>query len=150
MKVILLADVRGTGRKGDIKEVREGYARNFLIPRGLAETATEEVLAKKEEGDAARVRERAEHRHEVEEWAEKLSVLALTFPVKAGPHGEVFGSVTAKDIQGALTARRYHGITVKLAKPLKTLGDHHVELDLGEGTKTTVLITVVPAAVPRA
>lgn len=149
MKVLLCADVRGTGRKGDIKEVREGYARNFLIPRGLAEVATEEVLARKERGDAARAEERAERRRTAEEWAEKLSTLSLSFPVKAGPHGEVFSSVTAKDIQAALTARRYHGITVKLAKPLKTLGDHRVELDLGEGIKTTVTITVVPASTPR-
>ncbi|MFH0806142.1 MAG: 50S ribosomal protein L9 [Candidatus Brennerbacteria bacterium] len=149
MKVILLADVRGTGRSGDVKEVREGYARNFLIPRGLAEVATEEVLARKEEGDAARAQERVDRRREVEMWAEKLSVLSLSFPVKSGPHSEVFGSVTAKDVQAALTSRGYHSITVKLAKPLKTLGDHCVELDLGEGIKTTVTITVVPAPAPR-
>jgi large subunit ribosomal protein L9 len=146
MKVLLLADVRGTGRNGDVKEVREGYARNFLIPRGLAEAATEEVLANKEASDTARATVRAERRREAGRYAEELTTLALSFPVKAGVHGEVFGSVTAKDIQGALAARGYHGITVKLTKPLKGLGEHHVELDLGEGTKTTVAITVVPAS----
>ena len=145
MRVILLADVRGTGRKGDLKEVSEGYARNFLIPRGLAEVATERTREEKEARDAARVSAHAAHRREAEVQAVELATLTLTFPVKAGAQGKVFGSVTAKDIQGALTARGYQGVTVKVPKPLKTLGKHRVELDLGQGIKTTVTITIVPA-----
>lgn len=145
MKIILFTDVRGTGRKGDVKEVREGYARNFLIPRGLAEAATEEMLAEKEEHDAARDAARAARRREAETQASELISLALALPVKTGAQGEVFGSVTAKDVAASLAARGYRGITVKLPKPLKELGEHPVALDLGEGIKTTVTVTVVPA-----
>lgn len=147
MKVLLLTDVRGTGRKGDVKEVREGYARNFLIPRGLAEAATERTLVEKEARDAERSAARAARRRDAEIWATELGALAFTFPVKAGEKGEVFSSVTAREIQAELAARGYRGATVKLAKPLKALGDHLVEIDLGEGIKTTVTVTVVPAKV---
>lgn len=147
MKVLLLTDVRGTGRKGDVKEVREGYARNFLIPRGLAEAATERILVEKEARDAERSAVRAARRRDAEVWATELAALALTFPVKAGEKGEVFSSVTAKEVQAELSVRGYRGATVKLAKPLKTLGEHLVEIDLGEGIKTTVAITVVPEGV---
>jgi large subunit ribosomal protein L9 len=102
------------------------------------------VLAEKEARDAARGAARATHRHEAETWVTELSSLALSFPVKAGAQGEVFGSVTAKDVAAALAARGYRGITVKLPKPRKELGEHRVELDLGEGIKTTVAVTVVP------
>ncbi|MDP3975186.1 MAG: 50S ribosomal protein L9 [Candidatus Jorgensenbacteria bacterium] len=145
MKVILLADVRGTGRKGDVKEVREGYARNFLIPRGLAETATEEVLTEKSARDAARENHRVERRRETERWAKELEMLTLTFKVKVGERGEIYDSVTANNIMSALTARGYHDCRVKLEKPLKEVGAHRISIHFGGGTKTTVTITVVPA-----
>lgn len=145
MKVILLADVRGTGRKGEVREVREGYARNFLIPRRLAETATESVLAEKEERDAARENHRMARRHAAETWARELEALTLTFPVKGGVRGKVYGSVTAKDIMNALAARGYHDCRVKLEKPLKVAGTHCIPVDLGEGIKTMVSVTIVPA-----
>lgn len=145
MKVLLLADVRGTGRKGDIKEVREGYARNFLIPRGLAEAATDTVLEEKERRDEARDAARAAHRCEAEAWASALEGTALTFPVKAGGKGEVFGSVTAKDVAAALAAKWYHPVTVKLPKPLRELGVHMVSLDLGEGIRATVTVRLINA-----
>lgn len=146
MRVILLADVRGTGRKGDVKEVREGYARNFLIPHGLAKAATDEALVEKEAYDAARDEMHAAHRRKAEMWASELKTLTLEFPVKAGAKGEVFGSVTPKDISSMLAARGYSGVSVELPKPLKTLGSHSVAVDLGEGMKTTVTVTVVSVA----
>ncbi len=144
MKVLLLTDVRGTGRKGDVKEVREGYARNFLIPRGLAEAATDDVIAEKKARDDARDAERAARRRKAERWVEELAMLTFSFPVKAGDAGEVFGSVTAKDIDASLAKRGYLGIKAELPKSIRTLGEHRVPLDLGEGTKTTVTVTVVP------
>lgn len=143
MKVILLADIRGTGRKDDVKEVREGYARNFLIPRGLAKVATEDVLAEKQAADEARGARREIRRREAEEIAGKLSTTTLSFAVKVGAHSEVFGSVTAKDLEHALMEKGFQGVTAELPRPLKTLGDHRIELDLGEGIKTALTITIV-------
>lgn len=143
MKVILLADIRGTGRKDDVKEVREGYARNFLIPRGLAKVATEYVLAEKQAADEARGARREVRRREAEEMAGKLSTTTLSFAVKAGAHGEVFGSVTAKDIERVLVEKGFRGVTAELPRPLKAIGDHRVELDLSERIKTALTITIV-------
>jgi len=145
MKVILLTDIRGTGRKGDIKEVREGYARNFLLPRGLAKVATASALVARAAHDAARVAAREARRKEAEGWIVKLAEEKWIFPVKTGAKGEVFGSVTAKDIARELTARGYSNVTVEFPKPLKTLGDHRVALDLGEGIQTTVTVNVAAA-----
>lgn len=145
MKVILLEDVRGTGRKGEVREVREGYARNFLIPRGLARAATEAVLREREADEARHAEARAARRARAEAQARALSAFTLTVPVKSGVHGEVFGSVAAKDIARALAAHGYRDITVKLSKPIRALGAHPVELDLGEGIRTTVTIEVVRA-----
>ncbi|MBI2278511.1 MAG: 50S ribosomal protein L9 [Candidatus Brennerbacteria bacterium] len=143
MRVILLADIRGTGRKGDVKEVREGYARNFLIRRGLAAPATEIALAAKAREEETKEARRVERRRAAEIAAGKFTGFELTFPIKAGPGGEVYGSVTAKNIEETLAARGCRDVTVKLPKVLKILGAHRVELDFGEGIKAIVGVTLV-------
>jgi large subunit ribosomal protein L9 len=141
MKVILLVDVKGVGRKNELKEVADGYARNFLIGRGLAVAADERGMAVKKQADAVLSAEIAR----LEAIAAKLKTMPLVFSVKTGEHKEVFGSVSKRDIESLL---REKGITegeLILEHPIKATGDHAVELRLGRGVSGKVLVQVRPA-----
>jgi large subunit ribosomal protein L9 len=146
MKVILKDDVANLGHLGDIKEVAAGYARNFLIPRGLVIPATARNVAEVEherrliEGRIARRRE------ELKEVAAKIEQAALTFPVRVGEDGKLFGSVTAKAIAEALTEQ---GMAVERRQlimdgPLKAAGDVTLRVDLGHGVSAGLKVSVVP------
>ena len=144
MKIVLLQDVRGLGKKHETKEVADGYALNFLIPRGLAAPATAGKLA-----EAAAVLERREH--EKKERAARTADLArilerdhLTFPLKTDGKS-VFGSVTKETILSALRARGWLGtarVDVLLDHPLKTLGEHRVPIDLKDGARAMLRVIV--------
>lgn len=139
MKVLLLKDVKGVGRRMDIKEVADGYARNFLIARKLAVAADEAHLSLKkqyekenQELDAARVKEKTE-----------LAKTELIFRVKASKEGAVFGSVTKDMIAEELSKKGFHG-AVTLEKPLKKTGIHRIAVDLGRGVKGEIAVTLQP------
>ena len=132
MKVILLEDVKGVGKKGQIVNAADGHARNFLFPRKLAQEATKENLAKldKQQKDAA-----DKHSKGVEaatKLAEKLSAATVKIPVKVGGGNKMFGSIGAKEVAEALVSQA--GIEVDRKKivmqPVKTLGEHTVVLKL--------------------
>jgi large subunit ribosomal protein L9 len=125
VQVILREDVKGLGRKGDVVRVADGYARNFLLPRGLAAELTEGRAREKEQ--LQRQRERREERElqEAQELARRLESLAVQVRVKVGAQGKMFGSVTAKDVAEAL--ERDHGLRVDrrklgLEEPIRSLG----------------------------
>ena len=147
MKVILKHDVKGLGRAGDVKEVKGGYARNFLLPNGAAVVADAGALKNWERHRAERdERDRAE-RAEADETAEKLRALKLEVAVKAGEKSRLFGSVTNREL-AELIARE--GIEVDrhaihLRAPIKTLGDHRIEIRLMPGVEAQLTVTVVPA-----
>jgi large subunit ribosomal protein L9 len=147
MKVILKHDVKGLGRAGDVKEVKDGYARNFLLPNGAAVVADTGALRNWERHRVEREeRDRAE-RTDAEATAEKLRALKLEVAVKAGEKSRLFGSVTNREI-AELIARE--GIEVDrhaihLREPIKTLGDHRVEVRLMPGVDAQLTVTVVPA-----
>ncbi len=126
MKVILLEPVENLGDVGQVVQVRPGYARNYLLPRGLAVLATEGNLKALEAKIRAQAKRLAERKAEAERLKELLEALTLTIPVRAG-ESKIYGSVTAKDIAEAL--ERQHGIAIDpkrldLKRPIKELGEY--------------------------
>jgi large subunit ribosomal protein L9 len=148
MRVILKREVRGLGRPGEVKDVADGYAQNFLLPRGLAIEATAgELKHLAQEREATKAKQDRAHT-EAEQLAARLSTLTLVFRLKAGEQGKTFGSVTNKDIAEVL--KREHGISVDrakihLAEPLRSLGAHSVEIRLLPDVRTKVTVAVEPA-----
>lgn len=145
MKVILLKDVPTLGRAGVVKEVKEGYARNYLIPRGLAAEATEANLrALERERKAASDRARRE-RTDAERLAAGLEAAVIEIPARGGEGGRLFGSVTAQDIADAL-ARAGFAVSkrqVALEEPIKTAGFYKVPVRVGPGMVARVDVNVV-------
>jgi len=147
MRVILKREVAGLGRPGDVKDVADGYAQNFLLPRGLAIEATAgelKVLARAR--DAKRAKQDRAHA-DAEELAKRLSETTLVFRLKAGEQGKTFGSVTNKDIADAL--QREHKVAldrtkVHLPEPLKSLGVHSVEVRLLTDVRANVTVAIEP------
>ncbi len=148
MKVILKHDVKGLGREGDLKDVKDGYARNYLFPSGAAVRADSGAVKNWERHRSEREeRDRAE-RAAAEATAEKLAGLALQVAVKAGERNRLFGSVTNREI-AELLAREGVEIdrhSIHLKEPIKTVGDHRVDVHLMPGVDAQVTVTVVPAA----
>lgn len=140
MKVILLEDIRGLGKKNDIKDVSSGYARNFLLPKKIAEVATGAALKRATE---LKLKMEAEYGRLVatlKEEAEKIEGEKLVFKVKTGEKDEVFGSVTARDIEHELAERGIPGAKAELKKPLKELGEHLIDINFGENIKAKVKV----------
>lgn len=147
MKVILKHDVRGLGREGDLKEVKDGYARNFLLPTGKAVMADTGALKNWERHREEREeRDRAE-KADAEAIAVRLRELKIEIAVKAGEKNRLFGSVTNREIaekiaDEGMTIDRH---AIHLREPIKTVGDHRVDVRLGHGIDAQVTVTVVPA-----
>lgn len=145
MKVILLQDVKGQGKKGEVIEVNEGYARNFLIKKNLAEVATaaklNDIQMKKSAADFHKAEELAATRALAAEIKDK----SFTVKIRAGANGKVFGSVTGGDISAALATAGYSVDKKKiiLPQPIKTLGNYDIELKLMEGVSSRIKIEVV-------
>ncbi|MGH9137316.1 MAG: 50S ribosomal protein L9 [Acidimicrobiales bacterium] len=133
MKVILRDDVTGVGKRGDICDVADGYARNFLMPKGLAMKATPGAAAQASAMRRARDVRDAQDRSAAEEIATRLVPTTITISARAGTEGRLFGSVTAADIVDAVQAQT--GIELdrrllRLDEPIKSLGEHHVPVRL--------------------
>jgi large subunit ribosomal protein L9 len=145
MKVILKHDVKGLGREGDLKDVKDGYARNFLLPTGKAVVADKGTLANWERHREQRdERDRAE-RSAAEAVAEKLRDLRLEVPVKAGERGRLFGAVTSHQIVALINGE---GIeldrhALHMREPIKALGDYKVDVRLMPGVEAVVSVSVV-------
>jgi large subunit ribosomal protein L9 len=146
MKVILLEDVKKLGKKGDLVEVAEGYARNYLFPRKLAAEATQGSIKQWEQEKKAEKRRKAKELEEAKELAQKLSKTSLTLSVKAGDQGKLFGSITNKDISEALF--KQHKIKldrrkIELSDPIKALGNYEVSVKLAPEVEAKMAIKVV-------
>lgn len=145
MKVILLKDVKALGKKGDVKEVADGYARNFLFPRSLAmEASTGNMKNLDQEKQAAKHRKELEEAN-ARELAGRLGQVEVLFKVKVGEGGRLFGSITGKEI--AEEIRRASGIAVdkkqiELGEVIKTLGQHTVDIKLYPGVTAKVKVNV--------
>ena len=134
MKVILLQDVKGKGKKGQMLEISDGYARNFLLPRKLATEATPDAVNTMRMNDKAAAEKAARERAEAAETARKLKSVTLTVLAKGGGAGRLFGSVTNQEIADALKAQT--GITldkrkILIADPIKNVGVYTVQCKLG-------------------
>lgn len=146
MKVILTGDVEKLGKSGELKEVAEGYARNFLLPRKLAVPAAGGAFRAWQHDIASREDKRKREREEAEIAATRIGSTTLTMGVKVGEGGKLYGSITAKDIADALGRR---GIVVDrhkidLEEPLKTLGTYKVAIKVFPGLTPEVTIAVEP------
>ena len=145
MKVILKADVRGKGKKGQMIEVAEGYARNFLLPKGLAVLATADAMNTMRLQEKAKAKADAEAKAAATEIAEKLKGLQEKVASKGGEGGKLFGAVTGREIAAAL--KEQHGVDIDskklvLDEPIKSFGSYQVKAKLGFEVSGTVYVTV--------
>ena len=145
MKVILKQDVKGTGKKGDLVEVSDGYARNFLLKKGLAEIATASGINEITQRRVAEEYHRAEYIKAQKELASKLQGQEVTVAIKAGENGRVFGSVTTAHIASALSAAGYDidKKRISLKENIKNVGDFEAEVRLMEGVISKIKVKVV-------
>ena len=147
MKVILKQDVKGTGKKGDILDVSDGFAKNFLLKKGLAEQASSVAVNSLKIQKEAEARRRAEEIAAIRELAKKMDKATVTVPIRCGENGKVFGSVTSKEIAARLAELGYDVDKKKilLKDPIKTVGDYAVEVRLMESVTAKIFVSVVPA-----
>ncbi|MGI5963362.1 MAG: 50S ribosomal protein L9 [Lawsonibacter sp.] len=148
MKVILQQDVRGQGKKGQLVEVSDGYARNFLLPKKLAVIATAENLNTMKQQEKARKAQEAAEKAEAQATAKKLEGLMVKIAAKAGEGGRLFGAVTAKEISEALSSQ--HGVDIAKTKlvldePIKACGGYQIKAKLGYEITGTVNVMVTEA-----
>jgi len=145
MKVILRKDMETVGRVGDVVTVKDGYARNFLIPRQVAYEATESNLRQLEEEKKQHIRQQDRERKNAETMAVALEKISVTLKMKVGEDDKLFGSVTAQMIADSLAEK---GITIdkrhiELEDSLKALGIYDVPVKLGGGVTSTVKVWIV-------
>jgi large subunit ribosomal protein L9 len=147
VKVVFLEDVPGTARVGEVREVKNGFARNFLLPRSLAAAATPEMLKR------AEIKSKAEERRQAGLDNEARSILArigenpLTIRARVGEQGRLYGSVTAADIAEELSRRageEFDRRRIELAEPIREAGEHEVSLRLTRNVHGTVKVVVEP------
>ena len=146
MKVIFQQDVRGQGKKGELKEVSEGYGRNYLLPRGLAMEATKDNLNALAIKEKAKKAQEAKERSLAEENAARLKDIVVNIRAKAGSNGRLFGSVTSQEIAEALEAQ--HGIVIEKnrivqSEPIKSFGSYAVRCKFGFGIEGTINLLVI-------
>ena len=134
MKVILLQDVKGKGKKGQLLEISDGYARNFLLPRKLAVEATADAMNTKKMNDKAAAEKEAKERAEALEISKQLRDTVLVVTAKGGGAGRLFGSVTNQEIADALKAKTGINLDkrkIVIADPIKSVGTYSVQCKLG-------------------
>jgi large subunit ribosomal protein L9 len=146
MKIILSEDVDKIGQRGDVVSVADGFARNYLVPKGLAMVASKGALKQAEMMQRARAEKEAKAREEATARAEKLQAQPVYISARAGEDGRLFGSVTKSDVARGLADQLgeevdRHAIT--LEDPIRTLGSHHVEIPLDAGVNATITVEVI-------
>jgi large subunit ribosomal protein L9 len=147
MEIILLQDVDNVGLRGEVVSVARGYARNYLLPRKLAETATPAKVAELERRQAQRARHEARDVEQAREIAAVLEKTVLSFEVKSGPTGSLFGSVTSTDVADELWRTRKIRVDrrkIDLAEPIKRIGRYAVAIDVFQDVRVEVKTLVVP------
>lgn len=145
MKVVLLADVKSQGKKGQVIDVSEGYAKNFLFPKKLAVAANNQILTEIKGKEEARLHNIELEKQAAKETAEKLSGLTVKITTKAGTDGRTYGSVTAKDVAEALEAQ--HKIKVDrrkitLGEPIKAFGTYILDVKLYADISGKITVSV--------
>ena len=146
MKVIFNTDVRGQGKKGEMKEVSQGYARNYLIPRGLATEATADNINAMRLKEKAKAAQAAKEKAQAEEYAKQLGAVQVIVKAKAGNGGKLFGAVTSEAISRAL--KEQFGMDIEKNKivqsdPIKNFGSYTVKAKLGYEISGNINVLVV-------
>ncbi len=146
MKVLLIKDVKSLGKAGEIKEVKDGYGKNFLIGKGFAKHATEEVLAEYEAKKAAEAAALEKEIAQLKELAAKLDKAEIVIKKKLGQNGHLFGAITKDEIAQAL--KEQHGIEIDKKHitdkvNIKTIGEHELDFKLGHGLHAKLHVDVV-------
>ncbi len=149
MKIILLQNVEGLGKAGDLKEVANGYARNYLLPTKLAAGATPSLIANRAQRVATEQRRVEKQEQANREQAERLSNVSLTFKAKVGTQGRLYGSITSQDIASAL--REVEKITIdrrsiELPDPIRAIGTFTVPVRVAPKLESKITVNVINAA----
>lgn len=145
MKVVVLKDTKKVGKKGELLDVSDGYARNFLIPKGIVAEATSGTIKDLERQKAAAAERRATDKSSAENLKAKLENLQIVVTTKAGEGGRIFGSITSKDISDALKEQHKVEIDKKkivLETPIKQTGEYKVEAKLYQEVAGTLNVTI--------
>ena len=148
MKVILTQDVKGKGKKGQMIEVSDGYARNFMLPRKLAIEATPDAVNTMKMNDKAKAEQMAREKAQAQEFAEKLKDITVELKAKSGNGGRLFGSITSQEVSDAL--KKQAGISVDKKKivqdePIKSFGTFSLKAKLGYEIVATITVHVSEA-----
>ncbi len=145
MKVLLIKDVKTLGKAGEVKEVKDGYGKNFLIGKGFAKHATEEILAQHKAEEAQKAADLATEIASLTEMAKKLDKCEIILTKKLGQNGHLFGSITKDEVAQALLEQH----TIEIDKKhiadkvsIKTVGEHELDLKLGHGLHATLHVDV--------
>jgi large subunit ribosomal protein L9 len=149
MRVILLQDVEGLGKAGDLKDVANGYARNFLLPKRMAAGATPQLLANYQQRIASEQRKLEKQVDQNQQQAERLGQVTLTFKARVGSQGRLYGSITSQDIAAGL--RESEGIAIDrrmigLPDPIRALGTYMVPVKLAQKLEPKITVNVVDEA----
>jgi len=147
MEVVLLKDIKRLGKAGEVRHVADGYARNYLIPRGLASPATAGVVRAAQEQVAAQARRSAREQAQARSVAEQLNGISLTFKARAGESGHLYGSITAADIAEELQKRTGQAVDrrkIVLEEPIRELGTYTVPIRFSGEITAQVKVTVEP------
>ncbi|EFH87129.1 50S ribosomal protein L9 [Ktedonobacter racemifer] len=149
MKVILLKDVQGLGKAGDLKDVANGYARNFLLPQQVAAAATPSLLSNRTQRIAAEKRKQEKLEETNRQLAERLGQVSLTFKARVGTQGRLYGSITSQDIAAALRDAEKLTVdrrTIELAEPIRALGTFQVPVKIAPQLEPKLTVSVVDEA----
>ena len=145
MKLLLEQDVKGTGKKGEIVDVSDGYARNFLLPRKLATPADAQAVNAANISKSAAAHKKFQAGVAARELAKQLEGAVITVKAKVGENGHLFGSITGKEVAAALAEQKQVEIDKKkiaLADPIRALGEYNVRVSLYENTFALLKVTV--------
>lgn len=147
MKIILKQDVPNLGQEGDVEEVADGYARNYLIPQGMAMVATPGAMKDFEHRQKIRAKKHERMKKHAEGLARRVTAQTLTFEVKTGETGQLYGSITNADIAEALEEKVGEEIDrrdIPLSEPIRSIGEHFVPVHLMEDVEPQVRVVVKP------
>ena len=146
MKVILKSDIKGVGKKDEVINASDGYARNFLLPKNLAVEANAENMSKLKSKQDANAYKKGQEKEEAKKTADKLSKILLKVPVKSGENGKIFGGVSAKEISELLKSEYKIDIDkkkIEVKETIKTLGTRTITIKLYEGIVGSLKIDVI-------
>ena len=144
MKVILLKDVKGTGKKGDVVTVSDGYANNYLIPNKIAQNANATNVNLNNQAKSSEAHKAEVILNEAKELKQKLDNLSIELSIKCGENGKTFGSVTSKEIADKLLSLGFEIDKKKIDfSPVKTIGLYHVKIKLQPQVATTINVNIV-------